>query len=100
MEFVIAQIIGGIATVLFILITIFKVGRTKILLGNVLINALWVIHYILIKAPSGIISASIIVLMTIVYYFKGKNKFMSLPIVPILFCISFIVMQIIYFWFS
>jgi len=96
-KFIIAQVIGSVATLIFAYISIFKVGRTKILIGNVIINLMWLVHYILMDATSGIVSCSIIVVSCIVFYFREKNKIMSSIIWPILFSIAFIVLQSLFY---
>lgn len=95
MSFIIAQIIGAIAIVLLIYSSAKKVGRKPLLIFNILINLLWAIHYIMLDARSGCACSVIAAIMVFASYFKGNNKFMSSPAVPVFFSIVFIVFGLI-----
>ena len=47
------------------------------------------------KAQNGVISASILIIMCIVFNFRKKNKILSSIFMPISFCILFVVTQLI-----
>ena len=91
----IAQGIGAVAIILLIYSSAKKVGRKPLLIFNILINLLWAVHYIMLDARSGCVCSIIAAAMIFASYFKGNNKFMASPVVPIIFSIIFIVFGLI-----
>lgn len=88
--YIIAQILVFIAIVLLVYSSVRQLGRKVVVLFNALINFFWGIHYLLLEAYSGVACAAICVVMIIVFYFKGKTKFLSSVALPVVFSIIFI----------
>ena len=95
MDFIISQIIGGIAIVILLAYTLLKVNRKVIMWGTIITNVLWFIHYMLLDAYSGALCSAICAIMSFLFSFKGKNKVLSSNIWPVLFGATFVVIGIV-----
>ena len=89
-----AQIIGFCATAILLTYTLCTVSRKTIMICNVIIHALWAVHYLILDAYTGAFCSFFTAFMVLVCSFKGKNAFFRGPWVPILFNISFIIIEI------
>ncbi len=88
--YVTAQVLGGLSIAILLGYTIVKVDRKTILICNVLINLLWAAHYFLLNAYTGGVCSSICATMVVVFFFKGRTKWLSRLYVPIFFVLIFV----------
>lgn len=86
-----AQIFAFLSIALIVYSSAKKVTRKTLLVFNVIINIFNAIHYLLLGAYSGAVCCTIFTVMLVVFYFKGKTKFLSGIHLPILFGAAFIV---------
>ena len=89
-----AQIIGFCATAILLTYTLCTVGRKTIMTCGAIVNALWAVHYLLLDAYTGAFCSFFTAFMIWICSFKGKNAFFRGLWVPIIFNISFIVIEI------
>lgn len=96
---IIAQILMTFSILILLSYTVFKVSRRTILICNMVINLLQAIHYFLMgpEGATGGACSLICVLMVLVFYFKGKNRFLSGLWIPAFFIVAFIVFGILTF---
>ena len=95
MMYIIAQILGIIATVILLGYTLVKVDRRKILVFNIIINLLWAVHYLILKAYTGSFCSLFTALMVYISSFKGRNAFFKTLAVPIIFSILYIIIEVL-----
>lgn len=96
---IIAQILMSFSILILLTYTVFKVSRRTILVCNMAINLLQAIHYFLM-GPAGATGGAcslICVLMVLVFFFKGKNRFLSGLWIPTFFIVSFIAFGVLTF---
>jgi len=93
MNYIISQIIGGIAFIIS-LTTYHKKEKNQILLTAIISNILKLIHYLLLDATSGCITKIIGILRDIVIVKKEKYKLLSSNIIFHLFIITYILISI------
>lgn len=89
--YILAQILVSISTALLVYSSVRVLGRKVVVLFNALINFFGGIHYLLLDAYSGAVCAALCVVMIMVFFFKGKTKFLSSIAFPIVFSIVFVV---------
>ena len=82
--YIIALVIGAIATAILLTYTLMKVQRKTILICNVIINALWGIHYFMLGAYTGAFGQLFTSLVVLACACKGKNRFCSTLAIPLL----------------
>ena len=92
--YILAQIIGFIATAILLTYTLCTVSRRTIMICNIIINALWAVHYLLLDAYTGAFCSFFTVLMVVASSFKGRNKLFKGLFVPILFGIGYVLLSI------
>lgn len=95
--YILAQVLGVIATVILLGYTLMRVERKTILICAIVINILWTVHFLLLGAYTGSFCALLTALMVFCSYFKGRNRFFKTMAVPILFNIFFIIVEIVTF---
>ncbi len=93
--FVIAQILGGIATVLLLWYTLREVDRRTIVFFNLLVNCLWCAHYFLLEAYTSTLCSILCVAMYFVFRMKKRNRFLSGMWIPAFFAVCFVAFGII-----
>ena len=82
--YIIALVIGAIATAILLTYTLMRVSRKTILVCLVIINTLWGVHYFMLEAYTGAFCQLFTALVVLICTFKGKNKFFSGLAVPII----------------
>jgi hypothetical protein len=95
--FILAQVLGFIATAILLTYTLIRVERKSILICNIIINSLWALHYLILDAYTGAFCSFFTAFMELLCMFKGKNRFFQSYAVPILFQIFFIVIELFTF---
>jgi hypothetical protein len=95
MDYIISQILGGIATVIILTYTIIKVSGKTIIVCNFIINLLWSLHYYLLGADTGFWCSMLCSIMCIVFYLRYKVKFLRSFFCLFLFFMTFIIFGII-----
>ncbi len=93
--YITAQILGGLSIAILLGYTVIKVDRKVILICNVLINLLWAAHYFFLNAYTGGACSSICAAMVVVFFFKGRVKWLSKPYVPVFFCAVFVAFGVV-----
>ena len=93
--YIFAQILGGVAIAVILAYSILPVGRKIILLGNILVNLLWAVHFAILGAYSGALCSLLCSIMALVFYFKGRGKILSSIFVPVAFGALFLAFGII-----
>lgn len=91
---IVAQVIGIIATLVFLYSVVFHLSRKTILIFNVIVNVLWATHYGLLTAWTGMGCAILSGIMIVCFSFKGKNKLFSSVFVPIFFGLIFVLLTV------
>ena len=90
-----AQLLGFIATAILLTYTLCNVNRRTIMICNIIINTLWAVHYLILKAYTGAFCSFFTAIMVVASSFKGKNRLFQGLWVPAFFNISFIVIEIL-----
>lgn len=88
--YIIAQIVGFIAMGLGI-VSYQSKKRETILILQILSNVCWSVQYLMLGAFSAVAANVIGVIRNVIYTFRGKYRFASSRIVPIISAIAFIV---------
>ena len=80
-----AQIVGAVATVL--MFATFQFNKRRQILAVQIINAvIWIIHYAMLGAMSGVLINIVCFVRNILFCFRGKNKACSHVLLPITVC--------------
>lgn len=91
LEFILSQCFFALGFLFSFLYTFFNVSRKTILYCGIIISLANAIGFVLLHAWTGALLNVLGALLNLVYFFKNKNKFFSLPIVPIIFEALFLV---------
>ena len=92
--FVIAQIVGFVATV-FGIISFQSRLRKKIILYQIFANSLWIIHYLLLGSMAAVAANAVGTARNIVYSMGDKYKFARSKAVPVIAIAVFIIMGVL-----
>ena len=92
--FIWAQIFGALAFVVMALYSYLNIKRMWILLLNVVSSSLFIVQYIILGAYTASYCGFVAAIMSLVYVFKDKNKFLSSFFMPIFFSILYIIIGI------
>lgn len=90
-----AQLLGFVATAILLTYTLCNVNRRTIMICNIIINTLWAVHYLILKAYTGAFCSFFTAIMVVASSFKGKNRLFQGLLVPIFFNICFIIIEIL-----
>ena len=89
--YIASQVCAFIAIALIVYSSAVKVSRKALLVYNILVNVYNAAHYLLLQAYSGAVCCVIFAIMLFVFYFKGKTKFLSSIMLPVVFGVAFVV---------
>ena len=93
--FLIAQIVGFIATSIYLAYTLIKVSRKTIIVCSIIINLLWATHYLILGAYTGTFCRIFTAFMVLICAYKGKNKLFKGPLIPIFFDVCYVIIGIV-----
>lgn len=89
-EYIVSQCFFAFGFLFSFMYNFFKVSRKTILYCGVIFNLASAIGFVLLHAWTGALMNILGALLNFIYIYKNKNKFFSLPIIPIIFEILFI----------